>query len=336
MSSGNWKILALLGDQIVNGHLLYTWFPSLLENGGPAGISDALTITPDPVPHLHDFTVNVAGATIFSKFDLVRSYHQVPVHPDDIGKTAIVTPFVFWEFLRMPFDLKNAAQSFQRMMDEVLKGLNFTFVYIDDILIFSHSKAEHLTQLRSVFQRLRLHGLVVSLAKCQFRRREIDFLGHRITSQGIVPLQTKVLAVREFEKPTTVKGLQEFIGMINFYHRFIPGVASIMQPLYKAVAGKSKHLEWSECMFKAFDRTKYVLADATMLVHPRSDLPLAVTVDASGIAVGAVLEQCVEGQWYPLAFFSRQLRLAQRKYSAFDREILALYLTVRHFRFYLD
>ncbi len=109
-----------------------------------------------------------------------------------------------------------------------------------------------------------------------------------------------------------------------------------MQPLYKAVAGKSKHLQLSECMSKASDRTKDALADAAMLVHQCSDLPLAVTVDASGIAVGAVLEQCVEGQWYPLAFFSRQLRPAQRKYSAFDREHVALYLTIRHFRFYLD
>jgi cleavage and polyadenylation specificity factor subunit 1 len=124
--------------------------------------------------------------------------------------------------------------------------------------------------------------------------------------------------------------------MVNFYHRFVPAAAAIMQPLYSALVGKPKNLQWDEAMMAAFNRTKEALANATMLAHPHANAPIAVTVDASGVAVGAVLEQLVEGSWQPLAFFSRQLRPAERKYSAFDRELLALYLAVRHFRYFLE
>ena len=289
-----------------------------------------------PVPHIQDFTVNLAGAKIFSKLDLVRSYHQLPVHPDDISKTAVITPFGLWEFLRMPFGLKNAAQAFQRLMDTVLRGLDYTFVYIDDILIASRSKSEHRAHLRQVLERLQQHGLVINVAKCQFGKTEIDFLGHHITKDGATPLPTKVAAISEFTRPSTVKGLQEFIGMVNFYHRFVPAAANIMHPLYQALVGKPKELLWSEEMISAFNQAKEALAKATMLTHPQADAPTAITVDASGVAVGAALEQLVNGSWQPLAFFSRQLRPAEKKYSAFDRELLALHLAVRHFRYFLE
>ena len=299
-------------------------------------LNDATVADRYPVPHIQDFASHLAGAKYFSKIDLVRGYHQIPVNDNDIPKTAVITPFGLFEFLRMPFGLKNAGQRFQRLMDSVCQGLHFVFHFLDDILVASTSREEHLAHLRLLFERLQHHGLVINLAKCQFGRSEIDFLGHHITRRGIQPLPDKVSAIRNFGRPDTVKGLQEFTGMINFYHRFVPSAAGIMHPLYAAIKEKPKKLTWSSAMLSAFDDAKAALADATMLTFPQEDAPTAITTDASGTAIGAVLEQKIAGSWQPLAFFSRQLRPPERKYSAFDRELLAMYLTVRHFRYFLE
>ena len=211
-------------------------------------------------------------------------------------------------------------------------GLDFAFIYIDDILVASKDVETHKEHLRLLFQRLQEYGLVINVSKSQFGCDTIDFLGHHITHAGIMPLPDQVDAITQFNQPSTVKGLQEFVGMVNFYHRFIPAAARMMLPLFEALTNKPKTLVWNEAMVKAFQDTKKALAEATLLTHPHHDAPTSLTADASEQAVGAVLQQSVNGVWVPLAFLSKKLRPPERKYSAFDRELLALYLGIRHFR----
>ena len=174
--------------------------------------------TPDkyPIPYLSDATHFLEGKTVFSKIDLIRGYHQIPVAPEDIPKTAVITPFGLFEWTRTPFGLKNAAQAFQRLMDKVGGDLDFVFIYLDDILVALTSMAEHKQHLTTLFDRLEQFGLVVNPDKCLFAIPQLEFLGHNITTAGSSPTREKVDAITNFPTPTTVGNLLMFIGMIQF------------------------------------------------------------------------------------------------------------------------
>ena len=289
-----------------------------------------------PLPNITDITSYLHGATIFSKLDLLKGYFQVPMAPEDIPKTAIATPFGTYTFNYSCFGLRNAGATFQRLMDSILGDLPFCAIYVDDILIYSTSKEEHLQHIREVLRRLEEHGLILRPDKCLFGLSKVEFLGHTISSGGVKPLTSKVDAVRRFPKPTTVRALQEFIGMVTFYHRFLPGIAKILTPLYTMLKGKPKKLEWTPDADAAFNHAKDALADATMLSFPAPGAKLQLTTDASNTAIGAVLEQMTAHGPAPIAFYSRKLSPAETRYSTFDRELLAVHLATRHFRHLLE
>ena len=169
-----------------------------------------------PVPHVHDFSARLRGATVFSKLDLVKGYYQVPMAPADIPKTAVITPFGSLEWLFMPFGLRNSGNTFQRMMDRVGLDLPFVFVYLDDMLVASPDFATHLVHLRRVFERLRNFGLVYNPAKCLFACSTVPFLGHEVSAAGIRPLDRHATAVSEYPPLADKPALQRFLGLVIF------------------------------------------------------------------------------------------------------------------------
>ena len=292
-----------------------------------------------PTPSVQSLLHRLSGSTIFSKIDLIKAYHQIPMSPSARKKTAIICPLGLFEYDYMPFGLKNASATFQRFIDQVCQGLPNVMAYVDDIIIFSKTEEEHKSQVFKLFQRLDSFGVGINISKCEFGTNEIAFLGHLVSSHGIKPLPDKIEAIQKYPLPTTVKQLRRYLGMIQYYNRFVPQAAKYLAPLNEFMRGgvkNSQKLQWNTVSENAFLQSKTLLVDSTSLVFPDSHSPMAVFVDASDIAVGAVLQIKKEGVWCPVAFFSRRLDQTQCKYATFDRELLAAYSATKHFRHFLE
>ncbi|GBM55290.1 Transposon Ty3-G Gag-Pol polyprotein [Araneus ventricosus] len=247
-----------------------------------------------PIPRLEDFHQILKETKIFSKIDLFKVYFQIPIAEEHKCKTAIITPFALYEFNVMIFGLKNAPATFQRFIHEVLRGLDFVFPYLDDILIASKSNQEHEIHLSLVLERLNTFGLRINISKSVFAVEEIEFLGYLITPQGSRRLPDKVQAIMNYKRPENIQDLRTFLGILNFYRRYLKDAAKNQALLHEYLK------------------------------------------DASDTAIGEVLQQYENSTWKPIAFYSKKLNDTQQNYSTYDRELLGIYLSVKHFKHYLE
>jgi Reverse transcriptase (RNA-dependent DNA polymerase) len=212
-----------------------------------------------------DLSSRLDSCVIFSKLDLQKGYYQVPVAAADVPKTAVITPFGLFEFVRMPFGQKN---DISKTHGPRFLWLPYSFVYLDDLLVASRSVEDHRRHLREVLRRLQENGLVVNCDKCVFGQRQVEFLGHTIAAGGISPLSDKVAAIWRFPRPSTVRELQAFLGLFNFYRRFVPAAAPILRPLTdvrNSSPSGTAAVPWSAASMAAFEVAQTALVDTALL-----------------------------------------------------------------------
>ena len=290
-----------------------------------------------PLPRI-DMTLDALhGSQWFSTLDLVSGYWQVELEEADREKTAFCTTEGLYQFKVMPFGLCNAPASFQRLMDLVLSGLQWSqcLVYLDDIIVLGRSFHEHIKNLDSVFRRLRESGLRLKPAKCCFFQTEVRYLGHIISREGVATDPHKTDKVAEWPAPQCRREVQQFLGFANYYRRFIRDFAQLARPLYR-LTEETASFQWSDDCQESFDTLCECLSSAPVLAYPDFNRPFILDTDASDIGIGGVLSQLdEEGRERVIAYGSRLLSKPERRYCVTRRELLAVVTFVRQFRPYL-
>lgn len=289
-----------------------------------------------PLPNIVETLDHLHNSVYFTTLDLYSGFHQVRMSPDDIEKTAFSIPDQHYEFQNMPFGLCNAPATFQRLIDSILMGIKGeeALVYLDDIIVFSSTIEQHAERLNKVLSRLETANLYAQLSKCVFAANEVEYLGHIVTNNGILPDPKKISSIKKYPKPRTVKEIQAFLGLVGYYRRFIKNFAEIAKPLTE-LTKKDVKFNWDSTQEEAFQTLTNSLCCEPVLKYPDFTQPFILSTDASLIAIGAVLSQLYNGQEHPVAFASRQLNKAERNYSTTERELLALVWATKYFRCYL-
>lgn len=290
-----------------------------------------------PIPNITEILDKLGRSIYFTTLDLTSGFHQIEVDKDDIEKTAFSTDQGHFEFTRMPFGLKNAPATFQRLMNTILKDYinKICLVYLDDIIILGTSLQEHTENVIKIFKKLREHNLTIQLDKSEFFRKEVAYLGHIISEDGIKPNPDKITAIKNFPIPKTRKELKGYLGLIGYYRRFIENFAKITKPLTSRLKKDTKIDYNNEEYIKCFNLCKTLLINEPILKYPDFSEPFIVTTDASNYALGAVLSQNFNGVEHPIGYSSRTLNTHEINYSTTEKELLAIVWATNYFRPYL-
>ncbi len=288
-----------------------------------------------PLPTVQDLFSTLAGGKLFTKLDLKQAYQQLQVDEGSQEYLTINTHKGLYRYTRLPFGVSSAPSIFQATMDQILQGVNNTICYLDDILVTGKNETEHIETLEEVLQRLQHHGVKIRLDKCQFLQKSVEYLGHRIDASGLHPTEAKVKAIVDAPTPKNLSELKSYLGLLNYYGRFLPNLSSMIQPLNQ-LQSKGQKWEWSQACQQAFEKSKQALVDSPALAHYDATKPLQLACDASPYGVGAVLSQHDKnGNERPVAFASRTLSSAEKNYAQIEREALSLIFGVRKFHQYL-
>jgi hypothetical protein len=289
-----------------------------------------------PLPRIDETLEALGGTQYFSTLDLISGYWQVGLTEEARQKTAFTTRNGLFLWNVMPYGLCNAPSTFERLMETVLRGLQWKqcLVYLDDVVVFARNEAEMLERLDTVFGRLMSAGLKLKPRKCSLFARETEYLGHVVSANGIHVNPNKVSAVKEWPVPQSKTEVRSFLGTASYYRRFVQDFATIAAPLH-AVAAPKTEWEWGEKQQRAFDELKEALCTAPVLAFPVPDAPYILDTDASLTGIGAVLSQLVDGKEMVLAYSSEALDPAERNYCVTRRELLAVIKALRHFHCYV-
>jgi hypothetical protein len=289
-----------------------------------------------PIPRIDDLFDRLGRARFFSSIDLASGYWQIPIKEEDKEKTAFTSPIGLFEWNVMPFGLTNAPSTFQRAMDLVLGGLKWDscLVYLDDIIVLSETFDQHLKHMEDVFSRLRKANFKLKASKCHFMEKEITYLGYLVSSDGIRPDPKKIQVVKDFPVPRKIRDIRGFLGLCNYYRRFVPNFMDIAKPLYELTKSDTKFRWHTKCQ-EAFDELRKKLTESPILAHPDFNKPFILETDASDTGISAILSQEGDFGKHVIAYASRILSITERKYSVTEREALAAVWGTKEYRPYL-